>query len=76
MDLEKVLTTNDLVSGENVFFAATGITDGELLKGIRFTDRYIQSNSLVMRSRSKTIRFISSEHRYKIDSQALGWACS
>ena len=62
MDLERVLTTNDLVSGENVFFAATGITDGELLKGIRFTDRYIQSNSLVMRSRSKTIRFISSEH--------------
>ena len=62
MDLEKVLTTNDLVSGENVFFAATGITDGELLKGIRFTDRYIQSTSLVMRSRSKTIRFISSEH--------------
>ena len=62
MDLEKVLTTNDLVSGENVFFAATGITDGELLRGIRFTDRYIQSNSLVMRSRSKTIRFISSEH--------------
>ena len=62
MDPEKVLTTNDLVSGENVFFAATGITDGELLKGIRFTDRYIQSNSLVMRSRSKTIRFISSEH--------------
>ncbi len=62
MDLEKVLTANDLVSGENVFFAATGITDGELLKGIRFTDRYIQSNSLVMRSRSKTIRFISSEH--------------
>ena len=62
MDLEKVLATNDLVSGENVFFAATGITDGELLKGIRFTDRYIQSNSLVMRSRSKTIRFISSEH--------------
>lgn len=62
MDLEKVLTTNDLVSGENVFFAATGITDGELLKGIRFTNRYIQSSSLVMRSRSKTIRFISSEH--------------
>lgn len=62
MDLEKVLTTNDLVSGENVFFAATGITDGELLKGIRFTNQYIQSNSLVMRSRSKTIRFISSEH--------------
>ena len=62
MDLTKVLTTNDLVSGEDVFFAATGITDGELLKGVRFTDRYIKSNSLVMRSRSKTIRVIESEH--------------
>ena len=62
MDLRKVLTTNDLVSGEDVFFAATGITDGELLKGVRFTDRYIKSNSLVMRSRSKTIRVIESEH--------------
>ena len=62
MDLTKVLTTNDLVSGEDVFFAATGITDGELLKGVRFTDRYIKSNSLVMRSRSKTIRLIESEH--------------
>jgi len=65
VDLGKVLTTNDLVSGENAFFAATGITDGELLKGIRFTDRCIQSNSIVMRSRSKTIRFISSEHPLK-----------
>ncbi len=62
MDLEKVMTTNDLVSGENVFFAATGITDGELLQGVRYTDRYIRSNSLVMRSRSKTIRVIESEH--------------
>ncbi|MEY3737028.1 MAG: class fructose-bisphosphatase [Actinomycetota bacterium] len=62
MDLEKVLTTNDLVSGEDVFFAATGITDGELLRGIRFGERYISSNSLVMRSRSKTIRVIESEH--------------
>jgi fructose-1,6-bisphosphatase II len=62
MDLEKVLTTNDLVLGEDVFFAATGITDGELLRGIRFGERYISSNSLVMRSRSKTIRVIESEH--------------
>lgn len=62
MDLEKVLTTHDLVSGEDVFFAATGITDGELLRGIRFGERYISSNSLVMRSRSKTIRVIESEH--------------
>jgi len=62
MNLEKVLTTNDLVSGDDVFFAATGITDGELLRGVRFNDRYIGSHSLVMRSRSKTIRVIESEH--------------
>jgi fructose-1,6-bisphosphatase II len=62
MDLTKVLTTNDLVSGDDVFFAATGITDGELLRGIRYGERYISSNSLVMRSRSKTIRVIESEH--------------
>jgi len=62
IDFDQVLSTNDLVSGENVFFAATGITDGELLKGIRFSDRYIRSNSLVMRSRSQTIRVIESEH--------------
>ena len=62
MDLTKVLTTNDLVSGDDVFFAATGITDGELLRGIRYGERYISSNSLVMCSRSKTIRVIESEH--------------
>ena len=62
MDLSKVLTTNDLVSGNDVFFAATGITDGELLQGIRYGERYIKSNSLVMRSKSKTIRLIESEH--------------
>ena len=62
MNLDKVLTTNDLVSGDDVFFAATGITDGELLRGVRFNDRYISSHSLVMRSRSKTIRVIESEH--------------
>ena len=61
-DLARVLTTNDLVKGEDVFFAATGITDGELLSGIRYTSTHIESNSLVMRSRSKTIRTINSEH--------------
>ncbi|MFM7624463.1 MAG: class II fructose-bisphosphatase [Actinomycetota bacterium] len=61
-DLTKVLQTNDLVKGEDVFFAATGITDGELLSGIRYTSTNIESNSLVMRSRSKTIRTIYSEH--------------
>jgi fructose-1,6-bisphosphatase II len=62
IDLKSVLRTDDLVKGEDVFFAATGITDGELLSGIRYTSTHIQSNSLVMRSRSKTIRRINSEH--------------
>lgn len=61
-DLTRVLRTNDLVKGEDVFFAATGITDGELLSGIRYSSTHIESNSLVMRSRSKTIRTINSEH--------------
>jgi len=62
LDLTQVLTTNDLVSGNDVFFAATGITDGELLKGVRFAPKGITSNSIVMRSRSQTIRLIESEH--------------
>jgi len=61
-DLTQVLRTEDLVKGEDVFFAATGITDGELLSGIRYSSTHIESNSLVMRSRSKTIRTINSEH--------------
>jgi len=62
VDVDRVLTTTDLVSGTDVFFAATGITDGELLKGVRYTSNYMRSNSLVMRSRSQTIRLIESEH--------------
>jgi fructose-1,6-bisphosphatase II len=61
-DLDRILTTNDLVSGEDVFFAATGITDGELLRGVRYSGRGMTSNSIVMRGRSRTIRLIASEH--------------
>ena len=60
----QVLTTNDLVRGNDCFFAATGITDGELLHGVRFDRRVVRSQSIVMRSRSKTIRIINSEHPY------------
>jgi fructose-1,6-bisphosphatase II len=63
-DLEKVLTTNDLVSGEDVFFALTGVTDGYLLDGVRTTRNGAFTESLVMRSRSGTIRTIRSEHRW------------
>ncbi|MBC9723702.1 class II fructose-bisphosphatase [Streptomyces sp. TRM68367] len=62
-DLDQVLTTDDLVSGDNVFFAATGITDGELLRGVRYRAETAMTSSIVMRSRSGTVRRIDSEHR-------------
>ena len=62
-DLDRVLTTDDLVSGENVFFVATGITDGELLRGVRYRSETALTSSLVMRSKSGTIREIDSTHR-------------
>ncbi|MEY2775798.1 MAG: class fructose-bisphosphatase, partial [Actinomycetota bacterium] len=61
-DLSKVLTTNDLVRGNDVFFAATGVTDGELLRGVRYDSYGARSHSLVMRSRSGTIRYIDTHH--------------
>ncbi len=62
-DLDRVLTTTDLVSGDDVFFVATGITDGELLRGVRYSGDGAVTHSLVMRSRSGTIRVIESHHR-------------
>jgi fructose-1,6-bisphosphatase II len=62
-DLDRVLTTTDLVSGENVFFVATGVTDGELLRGVRYRRETATTSSLVMRSRSGTIRQIDSVHQ-------------
>lgn len=63
-DLAKVLTTDDLVGGDNVFFAATGITDGELLKGVRYHGAGASTFSVIMRSRSGTIRSIEARHRW------------
>ena len=62
-DLERVLTTDDLVTGDDVFFVATGITDGELMKGVRYRAGGASTHSLVMRSRSGTIRSITSDHK-------------
>jgi fructose-1,6-bisphosphatase II len=62
-DLDRVLTTDDLVASDDVFFAATGITDGELMAGVRYKSGGATSHSLVMRSRSGTIRSIHSEHQ-------------
>jgi fructose-1,6-bisphosphatase II len=62
-DLKQVLTTDDLVASEDAFFAATGITDGELLAGVRYRAGGATTHSLVMRARSGTIRTITSEHQ-------------
>jgi fructose-1,6-bisphosphatase II len=62
-DLNRVLTTDDLVTSDDVFFAATGITDGELVDGVRYLRGHATTHSLVMRSRSGTIRSIKSEHQ-------------
>jgi fructose-1,6-bisphosphatase II len=62
LDLNRVYSTDDLVAGDDHFFAATGITDGELLRGVRFTNSGMRSQSIVMRSKSKTIRIIETEH--------------
>ena len=62
-DLDRILHTDDLVSGDNVFFVATGITDGELLRGVHYGPETATTSSLVMRSKSGTIRRIESTHR-------------
>jgi fructose-1,6-bisphosphatase II len=63
LDLGQVLTTDDLVASDDVFFSATGITDGELMAGVRYRSGGATTHSLVMRSRSGTIRSIASEHQ-------------
>ncbi len=63
-DLDRVLTTDDLVRGNNVFFAATGITDGELLRGVRYFGTGARTHSLVMRSKSGTVRYVEATHRW------------
>jgi fructose-1,6-bisphosphatase II len=62
-DLDRVLTTNDLVRGDNAFFALTGITDGEVVKGVHYDAHGATTQSLVMRSKSGTVRFIEARHR-------------
>jgi fructose-1,6-bisphosphatase II len=64
-DFDAVLELDDLVRGDNCFFAATGITDGELLRGVRYDSRGATTESLVMRSKSGTVRRIDARHRLK-----------
>ncbi len=73
-NLGRVLTTDDLVKGDDVFFAATGVTDGVLVQGVRFSAEYATTESIVMRARSGTIRVIHGEHRAVKLKQVYGEA--
>jgi len=64
-EVERVLTTDDLVTGDDVFFAATGVTTGALLQGVRYTPDGAVTDSLVMRSRSGTVRLIEAYHAFE-----------
>ena len=71
VDLEQVHTTEDLVGGEDVFFAATGASTGDLLRGVRFFPNGVETQTLVMRSRSGTLRWIDSLHDFTRLSKVL-----
>ena len=62
--LDQVITMDDLVSSDDVFFAATGITDGELLSGVRYTGHGGETSSLVIRGRTGTVRWINGKHNF------------
>jgi fructose-1,6-bisphosphatase II len=69
---DRVLTTDDLVASDNVFVAATGVTDGALLKGVRYTTGGAVTDSVVMRSRSGTTRRIEAWHAFDKLRQLAG----
>jgi fructose-1,6-bisphosphatase II len=64
-DVGRVLSTDDLVAGQDVFVAATGVTTGALLKGVRYLEGGAVTDSLVMRSRSGTVRRIEAKHAFE-----------
>jgi fructose-1,6-bisphosphatase II len=66
-DLTRIFKTEDMAAGENIMLAATGVTKGDLLKGVRYTATGAFTHSIVMRSKSGTIRFISTEHHFEKD---------
>jgi fructose-1,6-bisphosphatase II len=63
-DLDRVLTTDDLVSGQDVFVAATGVTSGALLQGVKYIPTGAITDSIVMRSRSGTVRRVAATHAF------------
>ncbi len=72
VDIGKIYTIDDLVSGEDVFFSATGVSSGELLEGVRYFSGGARTSSLVMRSRSGTIRWVEALHNFdRLDKLSL-----
>ncbi|WP_259808094.1 class II fructose-bisphosphatase [Aestuariimicrobium sp. p3-SID1156] len=71
-DLDRVLSTDDLVRTDNCFFAATGITDGDLLRGVRYEGEHVITQSIVMRSTSGTVRIVEAEHKIEKWNRWLG----
>lgn len=62
-DLDRVLTTNDLVASDNCYFAATGVTNGDMLRGVSYRVKGATTRSMVMRSKSGTVRYVESDHQ-------------
>ena len=65
LDVNKVLRMEDLVRGDDAIFTATGVTDGELLRGVQFKAGYAETHTLVMRAKSGTVRFVEGRHSLK-----------
>jgi fructose-1,6-bisphosphatase II len=71
-DVDRVLTTDDLVSGEDIFVSATGVTSGALVEGVRYTPEGAVTDSIVMRSRSGTVRRVQAWHAFEKLSRFSG----
>jgi fructose-1,6-bisphosphatase II len=74
IDLDQVLQTDDLVRGQDVSYAATGITSGELLDGVQYFGWGARTSSVMMRSRSGTVRYIQARHKWRKEHSAIGIA--
>ena len=74
LELDRVLTNRDLVNSDNTFFAATGVTTGELLQGVGFFGNRVETHSVVMRSKTGTVRFLEAIHRIDRLQELAGFA--
>jgi len=64
-EVDRIYKTEDMAGGTDVIFAATGVTDGDFLKGVRYGEHWIYTDSMVLRARTGTVRFVRAQHRYE-----------